>query len=543
MVCITKQNNNGYTYLYISTSFRIDGKISNSKVRAGKINKRGVCELNPEFKDHEAVKKFIKKCNEEGIRYVFGKEEDVFYSEEDIRNEKVLDVGTGHLMDYASKESGLRETLEAVFGSDVAALYIAIASFLAVKGDPLYVAEDYLVRQDFFNGLAGKLSGQRISDLLSAIDKEKIDLFFSYWMDKVDDDEVLALDITSISTWSELLSVPGRGYNRDGDKLAQINMALLCGIDSYLPIRNEIYEGEICDISTLKNFISLLPAGRKVTIITDKGFSSKENIEFLIENGIHFIMALPFTMDFASSMTRMAEEKGIHDYKYRRTIGKDRLQMMCFENVPFYEGPSVNVFVYCNEDIIHDLKSAQKDKLSVLSRKIEESPQKAAKDSDVLKYFRVRKKYGGKEGELSFTLREDVLNAELAHKGWLVVVSDSFSDEYKVIDYYRRKDVVEKGRDCYKNRIGLNRVRVHDDSRLTPCHFIGFVALVLRMWVHKRMDKGDLYKNYSMKKMFSTIDAQSVHIMPDGKRILSPLSSKERLIYKALEVPFPCSEM
>lgn len=543
MSSITRQNNNGYTYLYISTSFRIGGKVSNSKVKAGKINKRGVCELDPAFRDHEAVRKFTRKCDEEGVRYVFGKEEEVFYSDEDIRDEKVLDVGTGHLMDFAAKESGLMESLEAAFGRELAVQYFALASFLAVKGEALYTAEDYLARQDLFQGLSTKLSGQRISELLSSMDRQKIDLFYSLWMDRTGDDEVLALDITSVSTWSELLDIPGWGYNRDGEDLAQINMALLCGIDSYLPIRNEIYEGELRDVSALKNFVSLLPADRNVAIITDKGFASRSNIEFLMDRGTHFIMSLPFTMDFASSMTGRAEEEGIHDYRYRRVVGKDRLQMMCFENVSFHGREGLNAFVYCNEDLIHELKSRQKDLLSSLNRMIEDDPAKAAGNAAVLKYFRVRKKYGGKEGELSFTLKEDVLKSELANKGWLVVVSDFFSDEYKVIDYYRRKDVVEKGHDCYKNRLGLNRVRVHEDARIVPCHFIGFIALVLRMWVHKRMDEGDLYKNCSMKKMFNTLDAQSVHLMPDGKRILSPLTSKEKQIYKALGVPFPSSEV
>lgn len=254
-------------------------------------------------------------------------------------------------------------------------------------------------------------------------------------------------------------------------------------------------------------------------------------------------MSLPFTMDFADKMIAKAIDRGIHNYQYRRTIGNDRLQMICLESESFYDGCSVNVLVYCNEKLIEEHKSLQNDMLSSLHMLIEKDPIAASTNFKVRKYFKVRKKYGGKAGELSFTLKREVLEAELAHTGWLVIVSDTYTDAYQVTNYYRRKDVVEKGHDNNKNQLGIDRVRVHDDERIAPCNFIGFIALVLRMWVHKRMDEGDLYKSFSMKKVFNTIDTQSVHIMRDGQRIVSPLTSKQKMIYKALKVDIPSSEL
>ncbi len=94
-------------------------------------------------------------------------------------------------------------------------------------------------------------TSQRISELLRALDEDSRMRFYRKWAILRTEHEYLALDITSISSWSELISFVEPGYNRDHEQLPLINLAMLFGEDSKLPVFSRIYPGSIHDVSTL----------------------------------------------------------------------------------------------------------------------------------------------------------------------------------------------------------------------------------------------------------------------------------------------------
>jgi transposase len=61
----------------------------------------------------------------------------------------------------------------------------------------------------------------------------------------------LFYDTTSISSYSELLKQVKYGKNKDGDNLAQINLALLMAQDSGLPVYYRKLPGNITDVMTI----------------------------------------------------------------------------------------------------------------------------------------------------------------------------------------------------------------------------------------------------------------------------------------------------
>jgi len=111
-----------------------------------------------------------------------------------------------------------------------------------------------------------------------------------------------ALDITSISSYSELIDGVDCGYNRDGEKIPQINLCVLFGEGCQYPIFLKTYNGKICDISTLKTTIkemtNVVP-GVKIKSSMDKCFYSQANIDSMIEENVDFIISVPFTNKFA----------------------------------------------------------------------------------------------------------------------------------------------------------------------------------------------------------------------------------------------------
>ena len=68
------------------------------------------------------------------------------------------------------------------------------------------------------------------------------------------EDEYWAYDTSSISSYSEELSLVKYGKNKDHDPLPQINLLLVFGEKSYLPFYYRRLAGNIPDVKTVRYF-------------------------------------------------------------------------------------------------------------------------------------------------------------------------------------------------------------------------------------------------------------------------------------------------
>lgn len=114
-------------------------------------------------------------------------------------------------------------------------------------------------------------------------------------MKKILEDDYLCYDITSVSSYSELNEYIKYGYNRDNDKLPQLNLAMLFGQKSCLPVYFQRFPGSITDVTTLHNLLKTFKAleMKKLYYVMDKGFYSKKNMDELLAVRDKFIIAVP----------------------------------------------------------------------------------------------------------------------------------------------------------------------------------------------------------------------------------------------------------
>lgn len=128
-------------------------------------------------------------------------------------------------------------------------------------------------------------SSQRISELQEHMSVEKHHQFFELWNALLPEDEYLALDITSISSCSELIEDVDSGCKRDGEDLSQINLCLLMGQHSRLAAYQLPYQGSLPDVSTLQASLASFRAlthNKPVVLVMDRGFYSKQNADALL---------------------------------------------------------------------------------------------------------------------------------------------------------------------------------------------------------------------------------------------------------------------
>ena len=144
-----------------------------------------------------------------------------------------------------------------------------LACYLVSSGDPFLYCESWIRETECLP--VGSMSSQRISELLSDLTNNEREAFYQAWCQLRSEQEYLALDITSISSYSELIDDVEWGYNRDHEPLPQINLCMLMGEKSKLPIYQTIYSGSLKDVSTLNTTLSKIDALSGKAVITGDG--------------------------------------------------------------------------------------------------------------------------------------------------------------------------------------------------------------------------------------------------------------------------------
>jgi hypothetical protein len=199
----------------------------------------------------------------------------------DVKRSTRTRFGAFYLYQHIAEEIGLLPILMEIFPGDWKKLF-TLASYLVTTGEPMSHCERWLEKIEAFPVC---LTSSTISKFMTSLDFNDICKFYERWIDIRKEHDYLALDISSVSSYSQLIPDVGYGYNREGDKLPQINMCLLFGEQSQLPFFLKTYHGKLKDVSTLKTTLAKIFSlgGDNLTLVMDKGFASEENINCLIE--------------------------------------------------------------------------------------------------------------------------------------------------------------------------------------------------------------------------------------------------------------------
>jgi hypothetical protein len=234
-------NVKGIIYLYESTGYRdkIDsGKVKNIRKLIGKINKTtGEPIYKPEY---------LARMRLAGTPIEISSSQKQF-SVDDIKNSLTLDYGLFYLLKSIAERNGLMNSLESASPEHWKKIF-TLAEHLVSNGDPFMYCHEWLENTVSLD--CGDLSSQRISELLSDISFAERETFYKNWAAKVAENDYLALDITSTSSYSELIPEVEWGYNRDGEDLPQVNLCMLFGENSRLPVYQTAYSGSLKDVST-----------------------------------------------------------------------------------------------------------------------------------------------------------------------------------------------------------------------------------------------------------------------------------------------------
>jgi transposase len=531
MSSIVRQKVGDRVYLYESVSYRNkDGKPRNKRTPIGKIDPvTGRPIYKPEYLERMAAAgcPIITTPAASSTTVTI---EDVFRS-------SIRDYGAFYLFQQLAEQMGLLSVLRNALPGSWEVVF-NLAAYLISTGDPFAYCEDWLASTEAFP--VGPMTSQRISVLLAGITKEERESFYQLWSSLRGEIEYLALDITSTSSYSELIDSVAWGYNRDGENLAQINICLLMGCQSRYPIYQSVYNGSLKDVTTLQTTISTFQAlaGEKPMItVMDKGFFSKKNVNAMLSKQQHvdFIIAVPFTCKFAKDLVK-SESKDIDTLSNTIVHGKESLRAVT-KLRRWNNEHKIYAHIYFNARKAQGIREDLYAHVATLRDQAMEDPEQFVNNSTYTKYLIIRR--SEKEGSgYTVNIREDVVAAELETAGWLIVISNCITDAKEAIKIYREKDIVEKGFMRLKNSLDLGRLRVHSETSMQNKVFIGFIALIILSGIHNTMAGKKLYTKMTMRKLILALSRLKLQIVK-GVRVLFPVTKEQRSIYDAFGIQLP----
>ncbi|MEM3513414.1 MAG: IS1634 family transposase [Thermoplasmata archaeon] len=461
--------------------------------------------------------------------------------QKDVRCTK--EFGSAYLLKAISEEKGLLTKLNTAFGKDGNAI-LALAFAKIIRPTALrnveHVMEDTQISE--MCGADVSFSSQWISDFLVRLGNNErgVKEFCSILIKRKDD--ALVYDITSLSSYSKNINwlEYGDEYRKLG--MPQVNLALVFSVEQKLPIYYKIFPGSVNDVSTLKNLLQEVKClGIKNGLfVLDRGFYSESNIAEMIQEGIDFIIPLPFSTELAKRMISETKEV-IESPDYARTY-EGKLYYVIERKVEV-GAHSVYAYFLFNETRKADEVETFYNRLIDVEKALDghrvyANPWKHIEQiaGDFKNYFSYEIK-----GQMIHLKRDAKAIGEAVNRmGKMVLISSQKLEWKEALSLYRERDAIEKLYDEMKNDMELQPLRVRKNETLKGLVFLYFIAAIVRSLLRQRMIKAKLVEKYSIDEILAEMGKlRAVQIGNIWK--LTEITKKQREILKKMNIPVPIS--
>lgn len=453
--------------------------------------------------------------------------------------------GATHLLDAIAKRSGILDDLKTSFPEDYLKL-LSLAYYLVLESDsPMYRFAKWAHNHHHPHG--EDIPDQRISELFSGISEHAKMMFFENQRARRVEKEHLVYDTTSISSYSEIISQVRYGKNKDGEPLPQINLALVFGQDSMMPVYYRKLPGNITDTQTIRKLLKDIEfiKCKKVKLVMDRGFFSSKNLNSLFQNHHKFLIAGKRNTKSVSTLIEKVREsiKEFSNYD----VEQDVYRISTMEKWPYEEHDRDGLVIHESErriyvHVYYNGQRAEEEKTSFIKSLVDcqgavlDGSCSDAQQKMCDKYFQV-KTTPVRGSKLQYN--EQTIQDHIKHFGYFALLSNEIKDPSEALYVYRNKDLIEKSFGNLKNRLNMRRQLVSSSESLEGKLFVQFIALMLVSSIHKSMKDEGLYKNYSMQKLLDDLDVIERYDFPGKKAHFSEITTKQVALYKSLGVNPP----
>lgn len=440
--------------------------------------------------------------------------------------ESIRSFGVTFAVDGLLRQLGLIELMRRKFPKHSTHI-IALAEYMLCEGNVMAYYEDW--HDEVYPHGDVRLSSADISRVFQSIDYDSRMEFFKTWIYARDPAEYIAYDVTSVSSYSKGIETLEWGYNRDKESLPQLNFAMYYGQKSMLPLYYCIYPGSVPDKTHLEYMLrdNRLIGCKGTKFVMDRGFFTADNLRFMAQAGTRFIISVPNSSLFAKELID----------KYRNQI-VNRSECRLGKNLPYAKtviredfGIRVKAHIYYNPTKAAGEEEILFGDIERCEQALNEMSEPPARNLHYDRYFKINR---SKDGRLGFIRDNDKINTIISRLGFFIIVETDFkASSLEILMTYRRRDVVEKSFDNLKNDLDMKRLHCHSDGAAEGKMFVAFFALILRSTMQNKlrayMDETGLTFSSVLKELRKMKYVRT----KDGKKLLSPITKKQRDILNA----------
>ncbi len=407
-------------------------------------------------------------------------------------------VGMMDIIDHIGSVSGIDAAIYASADLGTAQKIISLARYLfATNGQTLPGIQTWQfthplpyasgISEDVYHELFGRIG----------LDESLQQNFFKERCSLLGDNDAIAYDSTTVSTYSENQIEARYGFNKSKDGLKTIKLLTLYSINSRQPIAFTKQAGNLPDVTAIENALNQLSVlgVTEAEVVTDNGYYSEPNLSEMLQrrfdfvtlaktnltwikpeidkhmedlNSIHSVCPFDITTH-GITVTLMHEFEKVRKYASHKTGAekgstenfKRRIYLHLFFNATRQSEDRVAF-----ENDLFELKNLLEDGMP-LSELPKSSQDKAHK-------YMTFRTWGNKT---TVTFKDKACQNAYKYHGYFAIVSNKEKDCFEALRKYRSRETIESFFESGKQRADGNRTRVWGSDTLRGRMFVQFVAL------------------------------------------------------------------
>ena len=421
-------------------------------------------------------------------------------------------VGATDIVQWVGTQSGIDKDLAASLPKEEALKAKAIGRYLVMEdGRTLpQIAEWQLTHESPYNGpISENVYGKLFEDI--GTNEGWVQNYFIQRSSHLNVNPSLALDSTTVSTYSANQNEARYGFNKDHDGLPTIKLVTLYSVKDQQPVAYCKQPGNLPDVITIGNAIKQLSClgVRRPMVVTDNGYYSEQNIAEFLRSNIKFLTLADLRVKWIrTEVDRLLPQLTAYscvcpfDSKVRgettmvqRSFSYKSKKSANADNADLSIKRRVYIHVFRNDDLRRSREEELFNSLEELKAQVKrQEPLSESAEKRAKKFLLVSRK--GRGGKLHVSVNEQAYQQEMKYAGVFVLVSNKAQSCFEALTHYRLREKTEEAFALYKSHVDGAKPRVWTSDRLRGRQFVQFVALGYRSFLLKRIKeiKNDLEK-------------------------------------------------
>ncbi|NTU53976.1 MAG: transposase [Chlorobiaceae bacterium] len=440
-------------------------------------------------------------------------------------------IGPTCVLDTIARRIGLSAVMESAF-PDTHQDLLTIAFFLTSQGGPLRQCSSWA--KSHAPHLSPSLSNQCIRALLSSIRTDNIKTFFARWVKQHPENNYFCHELSSALSYQKLNDYFRFGSSHDGEKTPQLNLIILFGQNSDLPVWYHQAPGKCDTVSSLHKLVQPFRAleSGKLHYVLNPGFFSNSNIDDLVSHRDHFTIPVSLSNTWVQQAIDEVKQRIQGPEGYRK-LNDDFLYVHSRTCSWGASKRRCTLHLYYNANNQASAVDAFNESLDQYRQEIE-SGNPVAEHQKAYEEFLIVK-----TTSVSFNT-EAINHHSIRYAGFQALLSCGINDPVEAMRIYRDKETAETCFDDLNNSLDETRLEINTASPGAGRLFVQFIAQILISALRRQMHNTSLIAQYSVQELLMEMETLTkVHYAGKDDHILTELTEPQQAVLKALDIQLP----